>query len=249
MASDSNNNDTSHGKIEKNIFILLCCIVVVAAIGGMIEILPLFKKEVSIEVVGGMRPYTPLELAGFNIYKREGCYNCHSQQIRKIAEDVERYGHYSLAAESMYDHPFAWGSKRTGPDLARIGERYSDDWHIQHLYDPRSLVPQSIMPSYPFLLNSILQTSEIQRNMEILKVLGVPYTDDDIAKYMSDIEVQLGLEIKQEMIDDFTKRYPGVKIRKFNNKSSSITELDALIAHLQSIGTKVDLKSNKGIDW
>jgi cytochrome c oxidase cbb3-type subunit 2 len=247
MASDSNNNP--HRKIEKNIFILLCFIVAVSAIGGMVEILPLFKKEISIEVVEGMRPYTPLELAGFNIYKREGCYNCHSQQIRRLAEDVERYGHYSLSAESMYDYPFAWGSKRTGPDLARIGEKYSDDWHIQHLYNPRSLVPQSIMPAYPFLLNSVLNTSEIQRNMEILKILGVPYTDDDIAKYMNDIEVQLGIENKQEMIDDFSKRYPGAKIRKFNNKSSIITDLDALIGHLQSIGRKVDLKSNKGIDW
>ena len=247
MASDLNNNP--HRKIEKNIFILLCFIVAVSAVGGMVEILPLFKKEVSIEVVDGMRPYTPLELAGFNIYKREGCYNCHSQQIRKISEDVERYGHYSLAAESMYDYPFAWGSKRTGPDLGRIGDKYSDDWHIQHLYNPRSLVPQSIMPAYPFLLNSMLNTSEIQKNMEILKFLGVPYTDDDIAKYMSDIEVQLGFEKKQEMINDFAKRYPGAKIRKFNNKSSSITELDALIGHLQSMGNKVDLKSNKGIDW
>ena len=249
MADDLNHNDNPHRKLEKNIFLLLCFVVVVTAIGGMVEILPLFKKEVSIEVVEGVRPYTPLELAGFNIYKREGCYNCHSQQIRKIAEDVERYGHYSLAAESMYDYPFAWGSKRTGPDLARIGEKYSDDWHIQHLHNPRSVVPQSIMPSYSFLLHARLDTSEIQRNMEILKMLGVPYSDDDLAKYMHDIEVQLGKEKNQQMIDDFIKRYPGAKIRKFNNKSSEITELDALIGHLQALGNKVDLKTNKGIDW
>ncbi len=242
-------NQNPHRKLEQNLFLMLCFVVLVTAIGGIIEIFPLFKKEIAIEVVEGMRPYTPLEVAGFNIYKREGCYNCHSQQIRVIAEDVERYGPASLAAESQYDYPFAWGSKRTGPDLARIGERYTDDWHIQHLYDPRSVVPQSIMPSYPFMINQHLDTSELQRYMEILKMLGVPYTDDDIAKYMIDIRVQLGIETDQSLIADFLKRYPNVKIRKFNNRSTDITELDALIAHLQSLGNKIDLKTNIGREW
>lgn len=249
MTGDLNHNDNPHRKLEKNFFIMLCFIVAVTAIGGIMEILPLFKKEISTEIVQGMRPYTPLELAGFNIYKREGCYNCHSQQIRKVAEDVDRYGHYSLAAESAYDYPFAWGSKRTGPDLARIGEKYSDEWHVQHLYDPRSVVPQSIMPGYPFLLTDSLDTSELQRQMEILRMLGVPYTDDDIAKYSLDIHVQVGLEKDAAAISDFSKRYPGAKIRKFNIKSTKITDLDALIAHLQGLGNKVDLKTNKGVDW
>jgi len=177
----------------------------VTLIGGMIEILPLFKKEIALEVVKGMRPYTPLELAGFNIFKREGCYNCHSQQIRTIAEDVERYGHYSLAAESAYDYPFAWGSKRTGPDLARVGEKYSDDWHLEHLYNPRALVPQSIMPAYPFLLKQDLDIKELQRQMEILQKLGVPYSDNDLASYKEDIKIQLGLEINPEKVESFSK--------------------------------------------
>lgn len=238
-----------HRKLEKNLFLMLCFVVVVTAIGGIVEIFPLFKREIAIEVVEGMRPYTPLELAGFNIYKREGCYNCHSQQIRVISEDVDRYGPPSLSAESQYDYPFAWGSKRTGPDLARVGERYTDDWHIEHLYNPRSVVQQSIMPGYPFLMTEHLNTSELQRNMEILKMLGVPYTDDDIAKYMVDIRVQLGIETDQELVDDFLKRYPNAKIRKFNNRTTDVTDLDALIAHLQSLGNKADLKTNKGRQW
>ena len=245
--TDQHNNP--HRKLEKNLFLMLCFIVFVTAIGSIIEIFPLFKKEIAIEVVEGMRRYTPLELAGFNIYKREGCYNCHSQQIRVISEDVDRYGPASLAAESQYDYPFAWGSKRTGPDLARIGERYTDDWHIQHLYNPRSVVPQSIMPSYPFMRNQHLDTNELQRYMEILKMLGVPYTDDDIAKYLIDIRVQLGIEVEQKLVDDFLKRYPNVKIRKFNNNSTDITDLDALVAHLQSLGVKADLSTNKGRQW
>lgn len=248
MSSDSNNHNPHH-KLERNFFLMLCFIIAVTAVGGMIEIFPLFKKEISLEIVEAPRLYTPLELAGFNIYKREGCYNCHSQQIRKIAEDVDRYGHYSIAAESVYDYPFAWGSKRTGPDLARIGEKYSDDWHMQHLYNPRFVVPQSIMPGYPFLAKNLLNTSEIQRQMEIMKMLGVPYSDDDISKYMSDIHIQLGMETNEELVKDFLQRYPGVKIRKFNNQTSDITDMDALIAHLQSLGLKLNLQTNKGVQW
>ncbi len=228
---------------------MLVLIVAVSTIGGAIEVLPLFKKEIAIERIEGMRPYTPLELAGFNIYKREGCYNCHSQQIRYLRDEVERYGHYSLAAESMYDYPFAWGSKRTGPDLARVGERYSDDWHIAHLIDPRSVVPESIMPGYRFLSFTKLNVSELQRNMEILRMLGVPYCDDDISNYYQDLLVQLGLETDSNKVQDFNKRYPNATIRKFNNQSSDITELDALIGHLQHLGNKVDLKTNQGRQW
>ena len=241
--------ENPHKKLERNSFLLLSFVIIVTLIGGIVEILPLFKKEIALEVVEGMRPYSPLELAGFNIYKREGCYNCHSQQIRTISEDVERYGHYSLAAESVYDYPFAWGSKRTGPDLARVGGKYSDDWHLEHLYNPRALVPQSIMPAYSFLLKAELDIKEIQRQMEILQSLGVPYSDNDLANYKEDIKIQLGLETDQNKIDDFIKRYPKANIRKFNNKTSSITEMDALVAHLQSLGTKADLKTNKGRQW
>ena len=244
-----NNAHNFHERIEKSIFFMLCLVVVVASIGGMIEIIPLFKKEIAIERVEGMRPYTPLELAGFDIYKREGCYNCHSQQIRPLRDEVERYGHYSLAAESMYDHPFAWGSKRTGPDLSRVGGKYSSDWHIQHLYNPRSVVPESIMPGYPFMLYAKLDTSEICQNMKILRMLGVPYTDDDLAKCDSDIDTQLGINKNEDDIAAFKKRYSKVTIEKFNNKSTERTDMDALIAYLQGLGNKVDLQTNRGRDW
>ena len=238
-----------HSKIERNLFILLILIVVVASIGGMIQILPLFKKEIAIEVVEAGRPYTPLELLGFGIYKREGCYGCHSQQIRTLRDEVERYGHYSIAAESQYDFPFTWGSKRTGPDLARIGEKYSDDWHIEHMFNPRSVVPESIMPGYSFMFKALLDTSELKRKMKILRSLGVPYTDVDIENYYNDIKTQLAINEDQNTQEDFKKRYPGAKIRKFNNKSNEITEMDAIIGYLQSLGTRMDLDTNKGRKW
>src|ERR1700754_4857510 len=150
-----------HQVFEKNSIILVVGILLVIAIGGLVEITPLFYLKSTIEKVDGMRPYTPLELAGRNIYVREGCYLCHSQMIRPLRDEVERYGHYSLAAESMYDHPFQWGSKRTGPDLARVGGRYSDEWHVQHLKDPRSTVPESIMPGYSFLADRELATGDM----------------------------------------------------------------------------------------
>ena len=160
-----------HSKIEKNIFILLVLTIIVTSIGATIQIFPLFKKEIAMERTEQLRLYTPLELQGFFIYKREGCYGCHSQQIRKLTDEVERYGHYSLAVESMYDYPFAWGSKRTGPDLARVGEKYSDDWHVEHLHNPQSLVPESIMPAYPFLLERNLKIDDIQ-NKTLDETLG-----------------------------------------------------------------------------
>jgi len=238
-----------HGKIEKNLFTMVVLIVVAASVGAIIEIFPLFKKEVAIEKVEGMRPHTPLELAGFELYKREGCYNCHSQQIRYLRDEVERYGHYSLAAESMYDYPFQWGSKRTGPDLARVGGRYSDDWHIEHLINPRALVPESIMPGYPWFAKDSLDVSTIQRRLEIMQFLGTPYSEADIALWDQDIRVQLALEEDTAKVEDFQKRYPRATIRKFDNRTQEITEMDAIVGYLQSLGNRVDLKTNKGRDW
>lgn len=242
-------NQNYHSKLEKNIFIMIVFIVIVSSIGTIIQILPLFKKEIALEVVELGRPYTPLELVGFAIYKREGCYACHSQQIRSLRDEVERYGPPSIAAESMYDYPFMWGSKRTGPDLARVGEKYSDDWHAQHLYNPRSVVPQSIMPGYSFMSNSILDTKNLKRKMEVLKELGVPYTQTDIDNYEDDIKVQLSLNENSTLVEEFKKRYPGAAIRKFNKKSIDVTEMDAIIAYLQGLGLKIDLKTNKGRQW
>lgn len=240
---------SKHAIIEKNLFILLALMLVVSSIGAIVEIFPLFIKEVSIEKVDGMRPHTPLEMLGMEIYKREGCYGCHSQQIRALRDEVERYGHYSLAAESMYDFPFLWGSKRTGPDLARVGGKYSDDWHVEHLIAPRSLVPESIMPNYKFISEDALDTSELLDRMKILKMLGVPYTDEDIEKCASDIKVQLGLITDEESVKSFNARYPKTFMRKFNNKTQDVTEMDALVGYLQSLGNRVDLKTNRGRDW
>src|SRR5690242_21117218 len=164
-----------HGKLERNSILLLIGILIVVAIGGIIEIAPLFYVESTIEKVQGVRPYTPLELAGRNIYVREGCYLCHSQMIRTLRDEVERYGHYSLAAESMYDHPFQWGSKRTGPDLARVGGKYSDEWHVTHLIDPRAIVPQSVMPGYPFLAHTAVDTATTADHLRTSRTVGVPY--------------------------------------------------------------------------
>lgn len=238
-----------HGTIERNLFILLVLIMVVTSIGGIVEIFPLFIKDVTIERVQGMRPHTPLELAGFRIYKREGCYGCHSQQIRALRDEVERYGHYSLAAEGMYDHPFVWGSKRTGPDLARVGGKYSDDWHVEHLIHPQSLVPESIMPSYHFLSVRPLDISDLQQLMKVHEFVGDPYTTEDIQKYAEDVRIQDGLNQDPTLIADFQKRYPNAFVRKFNRKSEELTEMDALVAYLQSLGNRVDFKTNKGRDW
>ncbi|WHA05232.1 cytochrome-c oxidase, cbb3-type subunit II [Candidatus Bandiella numerosa] len=239
-----------HSKIERNIFILLVLTIVVTSIGAIIQIFPLFKKEIALEKTEELRLYTPLELQGFFIYKREGCYGCHSQQIRKLTDEVERYGHYSLAVESMYDYPFAWGSKRTGPDLARVGEKYSDDWHVEHLDNPRSLVPESIMPAYSFMLKRELKIDDIPNKMSALKLSGMPYTKDYIENYENDISVQLGINQDSNAIVAFRKRYgEKVAIRKFNRKVDHITEMDALVAYLQGLGNKIDLSSNQGRNW
>ena len=179
-----------HEKLERNSVAMLIGIILVVLVGGLVEIVPLFRTETVIEPVEGVRPYTPLELAGQAIYIREGCYLCHSQQIRSLRDEVTRYGHYSLAAESMYDHPFQWGSKRTGPDLARVGGKFSDAWHVAHLTEPRDVVPESIMPSYSFLSKQAADIEKIDRNMKVLKMVGVPYTDEMIANAYKDAVAQ-----------------------------------------------------------
>src|SRR5690606_30014183 len=179
-----------HKIIEKNSSLLFLGSLLVVSIGGIVEIAPLFYLENTIEKVEGMRPYSPLELAGRNIYIREGCYVCHSQMIRPFRDEVERYGHYSLAAESMYDHPFQWGSKRTGPDLARVGDRYSNEWHVQHLTEPRDVVPESIMPSYAFLKETPLEVKTVAMNLSANRAVGVPYSDEMIANAEADLKAQ-----------------------------------------------------------
>src|SRR5881628_3588263 len=178
---------TRHQVFEKNSIILIVGILLVIAIGGLVEITPLFYLKSTIEAVDGIRPYTPLELAGRNVYIREGCYLCHSQMIRPLRDEVERYGHYSLAAESMYDHPFQWGSKRTGPDLARVGGMYSDEWHVTHLAEPRDVVPESIMPAYAFLARKRIDPTAIAGHMAANRAVGVPYTAEMIAKAKADL--------------------------------------------------------------
>src|SRR6202047_3947787 len=178
---------TRHQIFEKNSIILIVGILRVVAIGGRVEIPPLFYLKCTIEVVDGVRPYTPLELAGRNIYVREGCYLCHSPMIRPLPDEVDQYGHSPRAAESMYDHPFQWGSKRTGPDLARVGAKYSDDWHVTHLTNPRAIVPQSVMPGYPFLAETEVEASTMAAHLSTSRSVGVPYTDDQIANAVADL--------------------------------------------------------------
>ncbi len=229
-----------HDRIERNSILLLILTVIVVSIGGIVEIVPLFRIETTIEKVSGMRPYTPLELAGAKIYKREGCYGCHSQQIRVLRDEVERYGHYSLAAESMYDYPFQWGSKRTGPDLARVGGKYSDDWHKLHLINPRSVVTESIMPGYKFLPLRDAKISVISEDMEVLRKIGVPYTDEMIENAVSDAVVQASEDRESTGLE---KRYGKVNIRDFDGNPDRVSEMDALIAYLQVLGTMVDFKN------
>ena len=229
-----------HQIFEKNSIILVVGILAVVAIGGIVEIVPLFYLKSTIEAVEGVRPYTPLELAGRNIYVREGCYLCHSQMIRALRDEVERYGHFSLAAESMCDHPFQWGSKRTGPDLARVGAKYSDQWHVTHLTDPRSIVPQSIMPAYAFLADTEVDASTIEAHLKTNRMIGVPYTDDQIANAQADLRAQADPD--DAGVDGFTKRYPKAVVRNFDGKAGPPTEMDALVAYLQMLGTLVDFK-------
>ncbi|MDA9231067.1 cytochrome-c oxidase, cbb3-type subunit II [Rickettsiales bacterium] len=235
-----------HDKIEQNSILLLVLTVIVISIGGLVEIVPLFRKEVVIEKVEGMRPYTPLELAGADIYKREGCYGCHSQQIRVLRDEVERYGHYSLAAESMYDYPFQWGSKRTGPDLARVGGKYSDEWHKIHLINPRDVIAESIMPGYSFLTERDVNLPEIADRMEVLKRIGIPYSDEMIQNAVSDAVVQASNDRDPEYL---IKRYgEKVNVRDFDGNPDKVSEMDALIAYLQVLGTMVDFSNYEPIN-
>jgi cytochrome c oxidase cbb3-type subunit 2 len=228
----------SHGPIERNILLLGVLTVITIAIGGLAQIVPLFTVESTIERVQGIRPYTPLELAGRNIYVREGCYNCHSQMVRPFRDEAERYGHFSLAAESMYDRPFQWGSKRTGPDLARVGGRYSDDWHAAHLRNPRSIVPESIMPSYAFL-DRPLQYDNIQAHLRTLRGLGVPYTDEMIQNARADLEAQARPEADASGLNG---RYARARQGAFDGNPDRVTEMDALVAYLQMLGTLVNFR-------
>ncbi len=231
---------TGHKRFERNVTLLGAAALVTVAIGGIVEIAPLFWIDNTIEPVEGMRPYTPLEQAGRDIYVREGCYACHSQMIRPFRDEVERYGHYSLAAESMYDHPFQWGSKRTGPDLARVGGRYSDGWHVQHLIDPQSVVPESVMPTYGFLADAPLEFEHIADNLVALSYVGVPYTQTDIEQARQDV---IGQADPDTAPGDLVERYPGAQVRDFDGDPDRITEMDALVAYLQVLGTMVDVNS------
>ena len=229
-----------HESIETNAGLLIVLTLIVISIGGLVEIVPLFFINETVEKVEGVHPYTPLELRGRDIYQREGCYLCHSQMIRPFRDEWLRYGHYSLAAESQYDHPFQWGSKRTGPDLARVGGKYSNAWHVAHLIDPRDVVPQSIMPNYPWLMTTDLDYSDVQDRMRALKKTGVPYSetqqeyDQNIARFGDEVAGSLDILHAEEnlMKQALNNDYDGQRSR--------ITEMDALVAYLQVLGTMVD---------
>lgn len=228
-----------HGRFERRAIRFTAAILIVISVGGLVEIAPLFAIENTVEKVAGMRPYTPLELVGRGVYVREGCYVCHSQQIRPFRDEVERYGPYSLAAESMYDHPFQWGSKRTGPDLARIGNKYSDDWHVRHLVNPREVVPASIMPSYAFLATTPVRVDRIERVMRTHRTVGVPYTEEQLANARADLVAQADSDADTS---GFTARYAKAQARNFDRRPG-LTEMDALVAYLQMLGTLAEF------DW
>ncbi|MFN4143297.1 cytochrome-c oxidase, cbb3-type subunit II [Aestuariivirga sp.] len=234
-----------HETLEKNATLLLIFSFLVVTIGGLVQIVPLFYLQNTIEQVEGMRPYTPLELAGRNVYIREGCYTCHSQMIRPFRDEVERYGHFSLAAESQYDHPFQWGSKRTGPDLARVGNKYSDEWHREHLANPRNVVPESVMPGYAYLQDKEVDAKGIGKHLATLNLTvnngnGAMYTEEAIASAEADMLAQA----TGENTDGLLQRYPRTVARNFDG-DPRLTEMDALIAYLQMLGTLVDFSTFK----
>ena len=236
-----------HGVIERNATLLMVGSLLVVSVGGIVEIAPLFYLESTIEKVEGMRPYTPLELAGRNIYVREGCYLCHSQMIRPFRDEVERFGHYSLAAESMYDHPFQWGSKRTGPDLARVGGRYSNEWHVQHLIDPRSVVPESVMPTYAFMKSTPLEYSLVSNNLaasalQANAMVGVPYDQGMIDNATADLLAQANPDLDSSGLES---RYNNVRIENYDGNLEMVSEMDAMVAYLQMLGTLVDFSTNE----
>jgi cytochrome c oxidase cbb3-type subunit 2 len=227
----------SHAWIERSAIILLVLTLITVSIGGLVEIVPLYMIESTIEPVQGVRPYSPLELAGRNIYLREGCYLCHSQMIRPFRDEVERYGHYSLAAESMYDHPFQWGSKRTGPDLARVGGKYSDDWHVAHLIDPRAVVPESVMPPYGFMAQRALGYQDIAEHLRTNRTVGVPYSDAMIEQARADLLAQSDPDADH---DGLLERYPKAAVGDLDGNPRRLTEMDAIVAYLQILGRMVD---------
>lgn len=232
-----------HKVIETHATLLLVLSFLVVTIGGLVQIVPLFYLENTIEKVEGVRPYTPLELEGRSIYIREGCYGCHSQMIRPMRDEVERYGHYSLAAESMYDHPFQWGSKRTGPDLARVGGRYSDSWHVDHMIDPQSVVPESVMPKYAFMMNNVIDGQYIADKLSTNALVGVPYTETMIENAVADFAAQADPNADpaglQERYGAAAFGHLDVNVSNFDGQPE-LTEMDAIIAYLQVLGTMVD---------
>jgi cytochrome c oxidase cbb3-type subunit 2 len=237
-----------HETLETNTGLLLIAVMVAISIGGLVEITPLFLIKDTMETVGHVRPYTPLELRGRDIYIREGCYLCHSQMIRPFRDEQLRYGHYSLAEESKYDHPFQWGSKRTGPDLARVGGKYSDEWHVQHLIAPRSVVPESVMPNFPWLLTTPLDYSDITERMRALRITGVPYSLTQ-AEYEKNVK-KFGPEVAEELkIQDARKNLVAqAEEGNYDGDRTNITEMDALVAYLQVLGTMVDFSKVKPED-
>ena len=228
---------SGHERIETSNFLMIVLVLLTVIVGGVVEIVPLYFQKSTTTPVAGVRPYPALELAGRDVYLREGCYNCHSQMIRPLRAETERYGHYSVAGESAYDHPFQFGSKRTGPDLARVGGRYSNDWHVAHLASPRAVVPESVMPAYPFLADRPLEYGDIAHHLRTLRAVGTPYTDEMIANARTDLEAQVDPDRDPTAMQ---KRYPRAVVAKFNGEASAITEMDALVSYLQMLGTLVN---------
>ncbi len=228
-----------HRKLERTAMGFVFAIIAAASVGGIVEIAPLFTIDETVEDVPDLRLYTPLELAGRNIYVREGCYACHSQMIRTLRDEVERYGPYSLAVESKYDRPMLWGSKRTGPDLARVGGKYSDFWHVAHLTNPRDVVPESNMPAYPWLSRNALRISDLGLHLETQQALGVPYTDDMIANASRDAIGQASPD--SDAASGVSERYgEATQISTFDGVTTQLTEMDALVAYLQVLGRLTD---------
>jgi len=234
-----------HESLETNAGLLLVLTMLAISIGGLVEIAPLFMIDTTMEKVDGVRPYTPLEQRGRDIFVREGCYTCHSQMIRPFRDEQLRYGHYSLASESKYDHPFQWGSKRTGPDLARVGGKYSNEWHVQHLLKPTSVVPESVMPNYPWLLSTPLDYSDIGDRMRALRITGVPYSTNE-EEYKRNVE-KFGEKIAKTLhIPDAQKNLIAqAQEGNYDGDRSNVSEMDALIAYLQVLGTMVDFRQYK----
>ena len=231
-----------HYRLERKATWFVLAIIAAASVGGIVEIVPLFTIHQTVESAPQMRVYTPLETAGRNIYIREGCYACHSQMIRTLRDEVERYGHYSLAVESKYDHPMLWGSKRTGPDLARVGEKYSDEWHVAHLINPRHLVPESVMPAYAWLNRTSLRTDDLGNHLRALRAVGVPYSDEMIVNAASDAYGQAAPD--SPFAEGVTKRYgDATTVRAFDGRPGVLTEMDALVAYLQILGRLTDVAS------